>query len=232
LSQTYNDPLPRFDLNADGQVSSKELVQLASAPADLTLAVSFDTKNADRSKLEVTASQAGLIKESPTIRETSMTLMVGRTWLELSAVQSHGNIADQISVGAVRDGYPLLPEMDADEDGRLTVREARRVANRLKAFDRDGDGRIAKAELLPTLRLSFGHGAIVHQQLQAVRSIHAPSAAASVTPPDWFTRMDRNSDSDLTPREFLGAKEQFASLDLDRDGLISAQEASQTKDNE
>jgi Ca2+-binding EF-hand superfamily protein len=106
------------------------------------------------------------------------------------------------------------------------------VASRLKAFDRDGDGQIAKAELLPTLRISFGYGPIVHRQLATVRSVHSLAAAPNVTPPDWFTRMDRNNDSDLTPREFLGANEQFASLDLDGDGLISALEASQKKDNE
>jgi hypothetical protein len=39
--------------------------------------------------------------------------------------------------------------------------------------------------------------------------------------------MDRNGDGDLSPREFLGSAAEFARLDLDRDGLISADEARQ-----
>jgi hypothetical protein len=39
--------------------------------------------------------------------------------------------------------------------------------------------------------------------------------------------MDRNNDGDLSPQEFLGSEEEFARLDLDRDGLISADEARQ-----
>jgi Ca2+-binding EF-hand superfamily protein len=96
-------------------------------------------------------------------------------------------------------------------------------------FDRDRDGQITKTELLPTTRLALGLGPIVHRQLAAVRSIHPSSSAPAAAPPEWFSRMDRNKDLDLTPREFLGAKEQFAALDGDGDGLISATEASQGK---
>jgi len=182
----------------------------------------------------VTAADPALVSEPPIIRESSLTLLVGRTWLELSAVQSaSGGRIDQISFGAVSDGYPLLPEIDANEDGRLTVRELKEIAKSLKSFDRNGDGAIAKTELLPTVRLSFGHGPIVHRQLETVRSVHSrsatPTAMPIVTPPEWFTRMDRNNDLDVTPREFLGAKEQFAALDADGDGLINALEASQRK---
>jgi Ca2+-binding EF-hand superfamily protein len=230
LCQSYNDALRRFDPDADGRLSPAELAELATAPVDLAITVGFDTQSPDRSTLAVTAADPALVKEPPIIRKSSLTLHAGRTWLELSAVQSASSGGtDQISYGAVRDGYPLLPEIDANEDGRLTVRELRQIAKGLKAFDRSGDGAIAKAELLPTLRLSFGHGPIVHRQLETVRSLHSPSTIPTVTPPEWFTRMDRNNDLDVTPREFLGAKEQFVALDADGDGLISATEASQRK---
>jgi Ca2+-binding EF-hand superfamily protein len=225
LSESYNDPLPRIDRDADGQVSEAELMELGKATADLAITVDFNTQITDRSKLAVTAADPALITQEPIIREASLTLLIGRAWLELTAVQSSGVTADQISVGAVRDGYPLLPEIDADEDGRLTIRELRQIAKRLKTFDRDGDGAIAKSELLPTVRLSFGHGPVVHRQLATVRSVHPRSATPNVTPPEWFVRMDRNNDLDLTPREFLGGREQFAALDVDGDGLISALEA-------
>jgi Ca2+-binding EF-hand superfamily protein len=230
LCQSYNDALRRFDPDADGRLSQAELAELATAPVDLAIAVDFDTQSSDRSTLAVTGADPALVKEPPIIRESSLVLLVGRTWLELSAVQSaSGRGTDHISFGAVRDGYPLLPKIDVNEDGRLTVRELRQIAEGLKTFDRSGDGAIAKTELLPTLRLSFGHGPIVHRQLETVRSLHSRSTMPTVTPPEWFTRMDRNNDEDVTPREFLGAKEQFAALDADGDGLISAIEASQRK---
>ena len=43
--------------------------------------------------------------------------------------------------------------------------------------------------------------------------------------PEWFRRMDRNQDGDVSPREFLGTSAQFATLDSDQDKLLSAAEA-------
>jgi hypothetical protein len=37
--------------------------------------------------------------------------------------------------------------------------------------------------------------------------------------------MDRNRDGDVSPKEFLGTREQFRRLDADGDGLISLAEA-------
>jgi Ca2+-binding EF-hand superfamily protein len=54
----------------------------------------------------------------------------------------------------------------------------------------------------------------------------APAEAAKNSgPPEWFTRMDRNGDGDLTLKEFLGDKEQFQSLDSNQDGFIEPKEA-------
>ncbi len=43
--------------------------------------------------------------------------------------------------------------------------------------------------------------------------------------PDWFHKMDRNHDGDVSRREFLGPRDQFDRLDRDKDGLIDADEA-------
>jgi hypothetical protein len=43
--------------------------------------------------------------------------------------------------------------------------------------------------------------------------------------PEWFRRMDRNQDGDVSAREFPGTSTQFKTLDTDQDGLMSASEA-------
>lgn len=43
--------------------------------------------------------------------------------------------------------------------------------------------------------------------------------------PQWFRRMDRNQDRDVSAREFLGPIAVFEKLDTDNDGLLSADEA-------
>jgi Ca2+-binding EF-hand superfamily protein len=192
----------------------------------LRILVAFDTQDASRSRLDVIPNEQPTDGSQPAVHENSLTFSISGTLLEFSAIQSPSMTdADQISLGAVHDGYPLLPDADVNEDGRLTIRELRRLSACLATFDRDRDGAIARGELRPTLRVSFGLGPIVHRQLASVRSVHPATASPASPPPDWFARMDRNQDGDLTPREFLGGKDQFTALDADADGLISVTEA-------
>jgi Ca2+-binding EF-hand superfamily protein len=142
--------------------------------------------------------------------------------LWLSAIQLQ--TGDQVSLGAVSDGYPMLPVLDPNDDGRFTIRELRGITKALEQFDVDGDGQIQKEELRPTIRVSFGLGATVHQALAGVRRVH-PAGAPPKTGPEWFVRMDRNKDHDLTRQEFPGTDEQFQQLDADKDDLVSSEEA-------
>ncbi len=50
---------------------------------------------------------------------------------------------------------------------------------------------------------------------------------AGLSGPEWFRRMDRNQDRDVSFREFLGPRNIFDFLDTDQDGLLSATEAEQ-----
>jgi hypothetical protein len=43
--------------------------------------------------------------------------------------------------------------------------------------------------------------------------------------PEWFRRMDRNQDRDVSYREFLAPRSIFEQLDKDSNGLLSATEA-------
>jgi Ca2+-binding EF-hand superfamily protein len=52
-----------------------------------------------------------------------------------------------------------------------------------------------------------------------------PQPTQAARGPEWFRKMDRNGDGDVSPREFLGTDEQFRAIDADGDGLISVEEA-------
>lgn len=219
----------RFDPNGDGRTDDAEQALLQSPPPEMRIDVAFDSHDQDQSHIEVTMLDASLGDGSPIVRSRSITFAVAGTLLELSAVQSTGAAGDQISLGAIRDGYPMLPEVDTNEDGRLTLREIRKTPERLATFDRDGDGAISAGELAPTLRVVIGRGATVHQLLARVRVLHSPEAAPTIVPPDWFVRMDRNKDGDVSRREFLGGRGQFDALDADGDELIDVEEATRNE---
>jgi Ca2+-binding EF-hand superfamily protein len=113
-------------------------------------------------------------------------------------------------------GRSLFELLDADGDGRLSLRELRAAWSRLRPHARDGTG-LAKADIPRRVQMTLGLGR---------RAVPAPRTGQSATTvPLWFRKMDRNNDGDISPREFLGTPEDFARLDLDKDGLISADEA-------
>jgi Ca2+-binding EF-hand superfamily protein len=130
----------------------------------------------------------------------------------------------QVSLGAVVDGYPLLSGLDPNDDGRFTIRELRRLEERLRSFDRNADGQLTLSETRSPIRICVGLGPTVHRELASVRS-NRTTEPYSVAGPEWFIRMDRNGDNDLSRNEFPGTNEQFAALDIDHDDLISAAEA-------
>ncbi len=205
------------------QLAPKLNPDLLPEEAQLRLTVAFNTTHSDQAeiRMETEASQWTLADDSAA---EMLQIATERSWLECSALQS--NWRDQVSLAAVIDGYPLLPELDANADSRFTIRELRELKSRLTQYDVNQDGQIAFTELKPTVRLCFGLGPIAHAELATVRrptSVSKPATPA----PDWFVRMDRNQDGDLTRSEFPGTQEQFSRLDADGDGLMSATEAGQ-----
>lgn len=221
-----SDAVSEFDLDSSGDLSAEELAWQSARRPDLTLVVTFNTETPEQSRIEVPGSAESLGEVTATARESSITLAVAGSLVEFSTAQRRDEAdADQISVGAVRDGYPLLPALDFNDDGRLTLRELRQTVAQVASFDRNEDLRIARAEIPSTLRVSIGFGATVHQHLATVRAVHSPAPGSKVSPPDWFVRIDVNKDGDLTIKEFLGTREQFAEFDKDMDGLLSVAEA-------
>lgn len=144
-------------------------------------------------------------------------------------------IASRIEVTVEQDGKTLFGLLDANEDRRLTAREFRRGPEILKQYDGNGDGLFAETELGTEYVLTIGLGRSEFGRMQGtmrqMEMMPGDTGDAiipgrdALTGPEWFRRMDRNKDGDLSQREFLGTVEQFRQLDTDGDLLISASEA-------
>ncbi len=145
------------------------------------------------------------------------------TFVEFDAVAVQTRIELTVSDAS----KTLFDLLDGNVDRRLTPREIGQGFERLRSIDRNNDQRVAEAELESRYRLTLSLG---RNDLFAGRTsmAMAPTTGRIRTRRDgtaWHQRMDRNQDGDISWREFLGSREQFASLDLDHDGLVDLSEA-------
>ncbi len=131
-----------------------------------------------------------------------------------------------VSLVVAENGRSLFDILDANRDGSLGLRELRTAWTRLAPYDRDGDGRVARAEIPRQFQITLGLGqAPLAMRTAAPGNPAAETAAVTTRGPLWFRKMDRNGDGDVSLREFLGTREEFRKIDTDGDGLISAEEA-------
>ncbi len=136
----------------------------------------------------------------------------------------------QVEVSAAS-GDHLFHHLDSHADGRLTSREISGAAARLAELDRDGDDHVAPGEIPQWIRCVIACGAV---EGQSSMSDYLPSRAPlrGAEAPPWHTAMDRNGDSEVSRREFLGTPDQFRELDTSGDGFVDAQEAAQATPDE
>lgn len=111
-------------------------------------------------------------------------------------------------------GPGLFELLDANHDGALSVRELRGAWNRLRNAGCVRDGRFDGTRVPRQFCLTVSAG------LPA-----SPLGRATPAGPAWFRAMDRNGDGDVSRKEFTGPPDAFDKLDLDKDGLLSAEEA-------
>ena len=142
--------------------------------------------------------------------------------------------ANRVEVSVKQDGKTLFGLLDKNSDRRLSAREVRSGGEVLKTYDFNQDNRFADSELgtefvlafslgRPEFRRKSGQTDLMSMQMGAGDAILPGSD--SLSGPEWFRRMDRNQDGDVSSREFLGLAQQFVQIDSDSDKLISADEA-------
>jgi Ca2+-binding EF-hand superfamily protein len=135
---------------------------------------------------------------------------------------------NQVIINVADESKSLFDFLDTRADRRLSPRELNAAPERLAALDRNKDGKLTLAELRTQIEITveIKRPPAPRQAMNVL--MPRPRSSAAVprdNGPEWFLRMDRNYDGDVSWREFLGSKSAFDRLDANHDGLISPEEA-------
>lgn len=136
----------------------------------------------------------------------------------------------QLQLSLSDEAKTLFDVLDNDRDRRLKLREFVEGRDRLLAHDANKDGALVPGEFASAYKVTFSQPELLVMAVDDAAAMagmrQAPGFnAPSQTGPVWFQRMDRNTDLEVSWREFLGPREDFDRLDINHDGWIDATEA-------
>jgi Ca2+-binding EF-hand superfamily protein len=191
----------------------------------------FETADTDKNgyvdKMESTQTALVLLQRVFAMADRDGDGKLYKKELEAYIERQSEAIASRMMLSLADRGRALFEMLDTNTDQKLSVRELRQARAHLERLDRDGDGRIAQNEMPRRYRVGVGRGQTPIRQAIAIKAYDAsvPVPPARNGGPEWFGRMDRNGDGDVSRREFLGTRDQFRRFDADSDGLIDPREA-------
>ena len=136
----------------------------------------------------------------------------------------------RVELSISEQGRTLFDILDSDRDGRLAHRELRNVSDKLFLWDKNRDEQLSPDEIPIQFQIVVAEGSIFNLSALARRgSGPRASVTGRTAGPVWFRKMDRNSDGEISRREFLGDLDLFEKLDLNHDGALELNEALQVK---
>lgn len=144
--------------------------------------------------------------------------------LQMSVAQS------RVSLSATDQGSTLPEILDTSRDTQLSPRELADLSRRVADWDQDGNGHVTADEVPRQYLVTIapGTGAVMTSGTFVVTGnleFTGQMPAKKGDGPEWFYRMDRNADGDISRREFLGPLEMFDRADADHNGLLDIGEA-------
>jgi Ca2+-binding EF-hand superfamily protein len=167
---------------------------------------------------DVTFSQTDRNHDGKLFREELLMFLDGHAM----AAQS------RIVMSVLANNQSLFEALDGNDDNRLSAREFANASDAVAPLDQNQDGLLHKAELDQNYRITFSMGEpqlFQRSMLNSRPAVPRPMTSSNTSGPNWFRRMDRNQDGDISWREFLGPRPAFDKLDDNHDGLIDADEA-------
>lgn len=141
-------------------------------------------------------------------------------------------VASTCQITVFDDGAGFFSAIDTNGDRRISMREMRYADKTLVTMQRDEAAGLGEMEPARRYRIEFVRG-VFNPFGNPDRPMVNPAMPQPVVQqarprpvgPVWFQRWDRNNDGDITWREFLGPRDVFEQLDVDRDEMIDPKEA-------
>ncbi len=133
-------------------------------------------------------------------------------WLVLQTQIARGQV-----LLTVLDNAGLFEFLDSNHDGALAVRELSTAWERLKLAGYVNHDKFDIRKFPRGLLIAASQG---YPQTLAVEQRRGPV---------WFRAMDKNTDGDVSRKEFIGPAEVFDKVDTEKDGLLSPAEAAEAK---